>query len=73
MLSAQFTAQVAFFNLKQKDVRYYQIKDWSSGRAADRDGFENRCTLTGTGGSNPSCSGRVLIIKAVLCSLKGRF
>ncbi len=34
---------------------------WSSGRVADRDGFENRFTLTGNGGSNPSCSGLSLI------------
>ncbi len=29
---------------------------WSDGRVVERGGLENRCTLTGTGGSNPSRS-----------------
>jgi hypothetical protein len=37
--------------------------NWSSGRAAEGDGLENRFTLSGNGGSNPSCSVGVLFDK----------
>ena len=35
---------------------YLQAYNWSDGRVVERGGLENRYTLTGIGGSNPSRS-----------------
>ena len=36
----------------------YQKRPWKDAGVVDRDGLENRCTLTGTQGSNPCLSAK---------------
>lgn len=43
--------------------------DWKDAGAVDRDGLENRCTLTGTQGSNPCLSAVLRGCELKACSL----
>ena len=55
-LSCAKKIAVFFSTLRKKPYLCSANRQWKDAGAVERDGLENRCTLTGTQGSNPCLS-----------------